>query len=75
MCVNVSTHTICQYWNIFVYTHILQQFVAPMKTIDPEIVHNYLIRLHFSRSEPILTEAGKRLKRLKQLFPAGNGKE
>jgi aspartate/methionine/tyrosine aminotransferase len=29
---------------------------------------NHLIRLHFSRSEPILAEAGKRLQRLKSLL-------
>jgi aminotransferase len=29
---------------------------------------NHLVRLHFSRAEPILTEAGERLKRLKPLL-------
>jgi aspartate/methionine/tyrosine aminotransferase len=31
---------------------------------------NHLIRLHFSRTEPILAEAGKRLKQLKPLLHA-----
>jgi aspartate/methionine/tyrosine aminotransferase len=29
---------------------------------------NHLIRLHFSRSEEILTETGRRLEKLKALF-------
>jgi aspartate/methionine/tyrosine aminotransferase len=34
---------------------------------------NHLVRLHFSRAEAVLTEAGKRLKRLKPLLRADGG--